>query len=270
MDLTNVKELYWGNVKLSRLLFDGVMVWSNHEAVMRILQQPMNAQTKMNGTVQFTVRAMGARAYNWQISADGISWSNINGYSGVTGAYTNTLTINSAGSWHAARMYRCLLTDAFNEQIATNVVGITILANCVITEQPTDVVGHIGERIKFSVRADDTTYYEWQYSSDGGTTWTKISSTGNGSDYTPGYSVSVEVDDASFSRLYRCELRDTAWRAAYTNTVRILKPDEAYLSIDTSGNAEIMGATLTVNSNGAGTLSNATLTVDANGNAVLS
>ena len=186
-----------------------------------ITRQPTHVYVPHGGTAVFTVEATGVSSYAWQLSADGVSWSNINGYAGVTGATTNTMSISNVGSYHEQRTYRCVLKDSAGNQTVTDAVGLTQTALCVITKQPTDIKADIGDKVTLTVEAENTTYYEWQYSTDSGTTWTRISAGGDGSTPLASYSVTVEVTQETHKRLYRCELRDKIWWAAYTDTVRI-------------------------------------------------
>lgn len=183
-----------------------------------ITKQPESVKIRNNTAATFTVEATGVNSYTWQISGNGESWGSIAGYDGVSGANTATLTINPAGSWHATQMYRCLLKDASGGQATTDVVGIEIISKVVITKQPVDVVAQVGEKATFTVEAEDATYYKWYYSTDGGMSWNASSGVGNETN-----TLVITVKEVEYGILYRCELRDSVWKAAYTNMVGVMR-----------------------------------------------
>ena len=187
-----------------------------------IVKQPKTEYVTNGSVATFGVEAIGAVSYLWQISADGVKWNSINGYTGVSGANTKTMTINPAGSWHATQMYRCVVTFRDGSQMITNQVGVVMIAQCAITKQPTHATGNIGDTVTFTIEADNTTYYAWQYSEDGGVTWTRIKAEGDGSTPLSGSSVEIDVTQENMQRLYRCELRDKSWGAAYSILAQIV------------------------------------------------
>ena len=189
-----------------------------------ITRQPESVRAASGSPAQFTVEADGVSSYAWQYSADGgASWSGISGWSGTTGESTKTLKIDPAGSWHAERVYRCLLKDASGNQATTDVVGITLTAKCVILRQPADVVAAVGDTVTFTVEAEMASYYAWQYSRDGGASWVRMKAEGQGgTNYQSTSSLTVTVTEENRRDLYRCELRDSSWTAAYTNVVEVM------------------------------------------------
>ena len=189
-----------------------------------ITRQPESVRAPSGSAVRFTVEAEGVSSYAWQYSADGgASWSGISGWSGTTGESTKTLTIDPAGSWHADRVYRCLLKDASGNPATTDVVGITLTARCVILRQPADVVASVGDTVTFTAEAESCSYYAWQYSRDGGASWVRLKAEGQGgTNYLGASSLTVTVTQENRRDLYRCELRDSSWTAAHTNIVEVM------------------------------------------------
>lgn len=189
-----------------------------------ITRQPESVRAPSGSEVRFTVEAEGVSNYAWQYSADGgASWSGISGWSGTTGESTKTLTIDPAGSWHADRVYRCLLKDASGNPATTDVVGVTLTARCVILRQPADVVASVGDTVTFTAEAESCSYYAWQYSRDGGASWVRLKAEGQGgTNYMSTSSLTVTVTEENRRDLYRCELRDSSWTAAYTNVVEVM------------------------------------------------
>lgn len=89
---------------------------------MFIIYQPANYTGAVGTQAAFTVVAMNVASYQWQRSSDGgTTWENAAG----TGNQTPTLTFNVTNnnkSWN----WRCSLTDADNNTIYSDVVGIVI------------------------------------------------------------------------------------------------------------------------------------------------
>lgn len=72
-----------------------------------------------------------------------------------------------------------------------------------IINQPVDYVGPLGDEFGFKVDCTGATGYRWQYSSDGGSTWTVTSVTGNQTTY-----ITAEITQERTANLYRCRMSD--------------------------------------------------------------
>ncbi len=134
-----------------------------------ITTQPENYVGKLNSVAAFIVAAEGdGLTYQWQYSDDnGATWTDSSVKKAV---YSTKLTENRDG-----RMVRCIVTNADGVSVSSEsaVMQITALS---ITAQPQNYVGKVNSVAKFTVVAEGKGLtYQWQYSDDGGATWTDSS-----------------------------------------------------------------------------------------------
>lgn len=107
----------------------GKTIWSNVvklqilSAELKILTQPQNVTCANGATATFTVEAQGdTLKYQWYSSADGgTTWT----ASYLTGYNTNTFSF-AVNASRAARLYKCIITDAGGNTVDTNAVSVTI------------------------------------------------------------------------------------------------------------------------------------------------
>lgn len=142
----------------------------NVNTTVNISQQPSGATGCVGTNAVFTTAASGTGlAYQWQVSTDGgANWTNI------TGATSATLTVSITAALNNNR-YRALITSTCNTAgTTTNAATLTAYAIPVVTASPQSVSKCVGTATTFTVGASDATAYQWQVSTDGGTTWTSI------------------------------------------------------------------------------------------------
>ncbi len=136
-------------------------------------------QTICEGTnTSFTVAAGGSGlSYQWQVSTDGVNFSNLAAsavYGGVTAA---TLTLTAAPSTLNGTSYRAIVSSGVCTPGVSTAALLTVNTFPVITAQPTSVTICEGASAAFSVTATTgvgSLSYQWQLSTNGGTTWTNI------------------------------------------------------------------------------------------------
>lgn len=136
-----------------------------------ITTQPINTNACTGGNATITVIAAGtALSYQWQLSTDGgATWGN------VTGANTPTLTLTGVTSGMNNYRYRVIVTNACPSSVTSTAVTLTVSDPANITAQPVNVTVCSGNNASFSVTATGTNItYQWQVSTDGGTTFTNI------------------------------------------------------------------------------------------------
>ena len=120
--------------------------------------------------------------YQWQVSSDGgTTWTDVPGGSGDTLAAQKTasLTLPAVTVEQDGWQYRCVLThrwDGEENPTASEAAVLTVVGAPSITAQPSDYTCHAGRDAQFTVTAEgnQTLSYQWQVSSDGGTTWTDV------------------------------------------------------------------------------------------------
>ena len=141
-----------------------------------ITTQPSSQAVCIGNTATFTVAASGSpTGYQWQYSIDsGSTWSNV---SGGNGANTNQYTIDSVTSNMNTWRYRVIVYGGTScpNGVASNGAA-TLTVNTAITTQPQSATVCIGSTTTFTVAASGSSLsYQWQYSTDGGSTWSSVS-----------------------------------------------------------------------------------------------
>ena len=170
-----------------------------------ITTQPQDTSIVAGRVVEFTVAAtgVGTLSYQWETSTDGgATWKN----TGFTGNKTETLTWTVTES-HNGRKYRCVVSDA-NGSVTSDAATLTIVpeqATVTIITQPQDTSVVAGNVVEFTIEATGVgdLSYQWQTSTDGGTTWKDTGLTGNKTDR-----LYWTATDAHNGRQYRCVVSD--------------------------------------------------------------
>ncbi|MBQ6116098.1 MAG: leucine-rich repeat domain-containing protein, partial [Oscillospiraceae bacterium] len=130
---------------------------------LEIITQPTDFTGPLDSMASFHVEAAGdGLTYQWQYksSKDG-KWYNAS----ATGYNTDTMSIKVTTARNGMQ-FRCKVTDAFGQQLITNVVTLRVAEPLAITTQPTDFTGPVGATATFHVAATGTGLtYQWQYKS---------------------------------------------------------------------------------------------------------
>ena len=184
-----------------------------------ITTQPVDFSGLVGTTARFTVVAEGeGLTYQWQLKK-GSSWAN----QSSGGANTPTFSVKAKESRNG-KVYRCLITDANGEQLATNAVTLTIRQpSIVITSQPTDFTGTVGSIARFSVSAEgDGLTYQWQLKK--GSSWANQSSGGATTS-----TFCVRADLSRNGKVYRCLITDSDGDQITTEavTLNVKEPSDA-------------------------------------------
>ena len=173
-----------------------------------ITVQPAAVSTTVGKSASFSVTATGVDlTYLWQYSKDGgASWVN-------TSNKTNTYTITVAAA-HNLFQYRCVVTDGDGHTATSQAAVLTLTDALKITKQPTAMQGSIGDKVSTSVAASGTGLtYQWQFSKDGGSTWT------NASNKTPTYTLTIAAGNYNFR--YRCKVTDGSGKSVTSSAVAL-------------------------------------------------
>lgn len=177
-----------------------------------ITAQPADGTVCIGSSFSFCITATGnGITYQWQTATTCAGpWSDI------TGATTSCLTVSNAS---ATASYRCNVTSsACGNTIASNCVTLTVIPPVTITQQPVNAERCSGSNATFSVAgsSSQTISYQWQLSTDGGSSYANISGAN-----TATYSVSNTTVTMSGNR-YRCQLGNTGCTALTTSASAIL------------------------------------------------
>lgn len=179
-----------------------------------ISAQP-NAQSVCSGAAAaFSVTATGT--YQWQISTDGgVSWSNIGG------ATASTYNIASATTLMNGNQYRCVVSSpcgSTNSSAAT----LTVSASTTISQQPQSAAVCAGATQGFSITAaGGTLSYQWQLSTNGGSTWSNIGGATTASYLVSGITLSMN------GYQYRCVVTGTCPPVTVTSSAATLSVTNA-------------------------------------------
>jgi streptogramin lyase len=147
-----------------------------------ITAQPQNSTIDVGQNASFAVTAGGTGpfAYQWQISAQGSSgWTNLADGGVYSGSATATLSITGAGIDLAGAQFRCVVSSGVGT-VTSNAATLTVSFESGILLQSGDETVIAGQSVSFSVGVvgDPAPTYQWQESTNGGTTWVDISDGG--------------------------------------------------------------------------------------------
>ncbi|MBL7748196.1 MAG: T9SS type A sorting domain-containing protein [Chitinophagaceae bacterium] len=174
-----------------------------------VTTQPNSQTVCEGGGVNFTVAGSGSGiVYQWQLSTDGgSSWSNI------SGATMNTYVISSATIAMNNNRYRCQLSNATcTTPGISNAAILTVNTLPVVSANPQNATVCVGGSNTFSIAGTGTGIsYQWQLSTDGGTTYGNIATA-----TTASYTVSSVTTGMNGNR-YRCMVSGTCTPAVASN-----------------------------------------------------
>lgn len=145
----------------------------NVGAVAAITSQPVNSTVCTGVNTSFSVTATGASTYQWQVNTGSgfVNVTNVAPYSGATSA---TLTITGAAASMTGYQYQCVLGSC-GSPVTSNAATLTISVPVTITTQPASTAICEGSDVGFTIAVTGTASgYQWQISTDGGTTYTNI------------------------------------------------------------------------------------------------
>ncbi|MGG9961498.1 T9SS type A sorting domain-containing protein [Ferruginibacter sp. SUN106] len=191
-----------------------------------ITAQPLASVVCAGTTTTFGVTATGTSpTYQWQESTNGGgTWNNIANGGVYSGATTATLTLTGVTAGMTTYQYRCIVSGATSCGAVNSTAGIlTVNTAPAITTQP--VAGTTicaGQNTSYGVVANGTALtYQWQLSTDNGTTWNAIT---NGGVYSGATSATLSITAATVTMntyRYRCVISGTC-TPAVNSTASIL------------------------------------------------
>ncbi|MBM3412878.1 MAG: T9SS type A sorting domain-containing protein, partial [Bacteroidetes bacterium] len=176
-----------------------------------VVTHPSNVAQCTGTTVSFSVGASGtALTYQWEVSTDGGST-----YSAIAGETSATYTITSTVLSQNNNRYRCVVSGACSPAATSNAATLTLSAAPTITAQPapTAVICEFAST-SFVVAATTpvgTLTYQWQASTNGGTTWAPV----NGA--TAGTFNQSNVPASQNGYLFRCAVTTSCGTIYSTN-----------------------------------------------------
>lgn len=175
---------------------------------------PANASICAGSNNTFSVNATGTGiSYQWQLSTDGgLNFSNIG--SAVASSYTvSAATIGMNGN-----RYRCVVTGSCVPAATSSAAILTVINPVVITTQPANVQTCSGSSATFTAGGTSvqTVIYQWQISTNDGTTWINVNGANTSSLIVTNTSVSMN------GNMYRCLFSSTNCSAPVISNAAIL------------------------------------------------
>ncbi|MCD8134292.1 MAG: hypothetical protein LUE19_10660, partial [Clostridiales bacterium] len=186
------------------------------EAGFSITLQPSDYTGLVGSTATFTVEADGTGlTYQWQyLNAGGVTWRD----SSMTGATTAALSVTMTEA-RDGQQYRCIVTDENGNSVTSEAATLSLpsAGSIVITAQPTDCAGAVGDTATFIVEATGSGLsYQWQYLNAGASTWRD-----SGMDGADTAALSVPITDARDGQQYRCVVTDEDGNMAVSEAVTL-------------------------------------------------
>lgn len=172
-----------------------------------IVVQPVNHTTIAGQDVFFSVSVVGTPTpeFQWQVSTDGgANWNDLVESAIYAGVEAATLNLPFAALNLSGSRYRVVVTNALGT-VTSSAVILTVNSIPAITQQPTDQTVLAGQNAAFTlvVSGSPVPVLQWQFSSDGGVSWSNLA---NGGPYSgvDQPTLTVNSNTALNSMLYRC------------------------------------------------------------------
>lgn len=175
-------------------------------AVPAISTQPASTSICAGNNVNFAVAAAGTGiGYQWQESTNGgTTWNNIANGGIYSGATTTTLTLTGVTIGMTAYQYRCIVNGTCAPSATSSAATLTVGSTLVINSQPGSSIVCAGATANYAVNVSGTVTYQWEESTNGGTTWTSITNGGIYSNATTANLTLTGVLASMNNNLYRC------------------------------------------------------------------
>src|SRR5690606_25681022 len=136
-----------------------------------ISQHPQNVTLCTGSNNTFSVTAGGTGlTYQWQLSTDGGAT-----FTDIPGAVSSTFTVNSLTGGMNGHRYRVNIGGTCAPGVTSNAATLTVISPVTITDQPDDITICETGNVSFTVAGSGANVnYQWQISTDGGTSYTNI------------------------------------------------------------------------------------------------
>jgi Secretion system C-terminal sorting domain len=163
-----------------------------------ITSQPTSTSICAANSVTFSVGASGAGlGYQWQLSTDGVTFNNIASANAATYSFVATLAQNNY-------QYRCIVSGTCVPAVTSNAAVLAVGSTLLINNQPATAIVCAGGNATYSINVSGTVTYQWQESTNGGTTYTNITNGGIYANATTATLTLTGVPATANNNLYRC------------------------------------------------------------------
>ncbi|MBL0336020.1 MAG: T9SS type A sorting domain-containing protein [Chitinophagaceae bacterium] len=181
--------------------------------------QPVNQTVCAGASVSFSAAATGTSpfTYQWQLSTNGGgSFSDIPGATNAT--YTFTSVIGQNGY-----QYRCVISNCSPSTATSNAAILTVNAGPAVTGQPANQTICAGSNTSFTMTASGSgVLYQWQFSTDGGTSFNNVTNTGV---YSGAATATLNITGGTLAMngyQYRCAISNASCTTPILTNVAIL------------------------------------------------
>lgn len=185
-----------------------------------ITLQPSNQSACAGSNAAFSLTVTGAGlSYQWQVNS-GLGFSNISNGGIYSNATTSALNITGVLAGMNQYQYQCVVSSGCNSGVFSAAGILTVMQLPAVTVQPVNATVCEGTNSGFSVIGAGTGLgYQWQESTDGGTTWNNIIGGGIYSNVTTNGLSLTGVTAAMNAYRYRCVVTGTCAPNAISNGV---------------------------------------------------
>ena len=174
--------------------------------------QPEDVRTSAGASATFSVETNAAVVrYEWQYSKDGVKWFNTS----MSGYNTATLTVEATTARNGYQ-YRCIITGAKDSKLISDAATLNVGEAAVILTQPEDKTVEAGGTAIFVVYAENVQSHQWQYSTNGGTSWRNTSMSGYDTNM-----LAVNVIASRNGYQYRCAITGDNGEVIYSDAATL-------------------------------------------------
>jgi gliding motility-associated-like protein len=205
-----------------------------------IVTQPKDFST-CGGAVSFSVEAENTVLYQWQENKSG-TFANVNDGGQYNGAHTKTIDITGVTEVMNAYKYRCILSSV-NCADTTNIATLAVNNTTKVLTHPSPVNLCAGKNALFSITALGVKNYQWQVSTDNGSTYTPAT----GSSYSNSTSSELTVNSVTAQMdkyLFRCFVFGCAYNDSSKGAVLNIIPPVKIIAQPTDASACLGADTL--------------------------
>jgi hypothetical protein len=210
-----------------------------------ITTQPSAASACEGSAINYSVIASGTGlVYQWQVSTDGgISFTDI------PTATSSTYSIPSISATQNGNLYQVIISSSCSSAgVTSSPVALQVLQNAAITTQPNSQTSCANSNVTFvGGGTGNNVTYQWQVSTDGGTTYTDINGETNSSLTLPNITTSLN------NNKYRLVVTSVGCNAATSNAATLLVSTPASIGTQPSNASGCVGSDLTISVTASGT-----------------
>ncbi|MCB0696057.1 MAG: T9SS type A sorting domain-containing protein [Chitinophagaceae bacterium] len=175
----------------------------NINALPAITSNPVNDTACAGNDASFAITETGTgTTYQWQVSYNGTTWTNLANTGGYTNVTTREMKVTTINGMDGS-MYRCVVSGTCTPPAISASAKLKVYSPLAIITQPSNEGVCPGGSTAFVVVADGTDLtYQWQVHN--GTNWTNLTNTGVYSGATTSVLTLSNLTPANNNGRYRC------------------------------------------------------------------